>query len=837
VTSRHHRLFFGTAVLALLSGSVSVFGADVPPADAAGLEFFETKIRPVLVERCYECHSGQAKSLEGNLSVESRSALLKGGDQGPAVVPGELDKGLLLRAIRYDDKDLQMPPKERLSAEVVADFEAWIKRGAPDPRDGAPVSRYTLDIEAAKSRWPFTPPVDPPIPEVKLKAWPKNPIDHFVLAKLEERGLSPVRDAEKRTLIRRVTFDLTGLPPSPEQVAEFLADESPSAFATVVDRLLASTQYGERWGRHWLDVVRYADTAGDNSDFPIPQLYRYRNWVITSFNDDKPYDQFIREQVAGDLLPAASEEQRQQQIIATGYLAIARRFGSVKDDYPQHLTIEDTIDNLGRAFLGLSVNCARCHHHKFDPISTDDYYALYGILQSTRYPWPGIELDRKQRDLVPLAPPEKVEQLQADREVRKTEIAQRIAQLEKEKANSDLLVAERKRELELLKAQSKSEEQQKAEQALGEQKKISEQTAREIDRLKKERSDLNDDLLPVEYAYAVADAKPKNAKIQLKGDPARLGAEVPRRMPTVFGMSQTTIDDHESGRRQLAEWLASRENPLTARVMVNRIWQGHFGKGLVSTPNDFGKQGKPPTHPELLDYLAKRFIEDGWSVKAMHRLIVLSRTYQLAASEDPIAVSADPNNELLWRHSRRRIDAESLRDALLFLGGNLDFSTAPGHPFPPQREWDFTQHKQFRAVYETNRRSVYLMAQRIQRHPFMAIFDGPDTGASTGSRMTSTTTLQALFLLNDPLVHDQACRIAARIGATSQEDTIRLNAAYELLFNRPASEDELKTATAYLAVLREKLATAGLSDTQRDAQAWESLTRALLRTNEFVYVD
>ncbi|MEX2025764.1 MAG: DUF1549 domain-containing protein, partial [Pirellulaceae bacterium] len=443
-----HRYRFSCIWLGCMLSATALIAQD-PAADKDGIDFFEKKIRPVLVQRCYECHSSKAKELEGGLSLETREAVLKGGDQGPAVVPGELDKSLLIRAIRYGDSELQMPPKEKLPAEVIADFEAWVKRGAPDPRTGlAAAGRYAVDVEAAKKQWPYTPPVLPPVPQVKNADWPRNEIDHFILARLEEKGIAPAANADKRTLLRRVTYDLVGLPPSPEEIAAFLADDSPQAFEKVVERLLASRHYGERWGRHWLDVVRYADTAGDNSDYPIPQMYRYRNWVIDAVNADLPYDEFIRQQLAGDLLPAASVDVRQQKIVATGYIANARRFGSRVDDYPQHLTIEDTIDNLGRALLGLSINCARCHNHKFDPITTEDYYAFYGIFHSTRYPWPGIELDKMQRDLVPLVPEEQVAAALADRKGKLEELSKALKEAEgaKKEAEKEAKDADNKEE-------------------------------------------------------------------------------------------------------------------------------------------------------------------------------------------------------------------------------------------------------------------------------------------------------------------------------------------------------------------------------------------------------
>jgi hypothetical protein len=822
-------------------------------ADREGIEFFEKKIRPVLVDRCYECHSAGAKKVEGSLWLDSRDASRKGGDLGPAIVPGNPEKSLLIQAIRYSD-DLQMPPKEkgRLSAEVVADFEAWIKRGAPDPRAGAAPAANTIDIEAARKWWPYTRPVEPAIPTVKNARWPRNPIDHFILSKLEEKGLSPAGDAEPHVLLRRVTYDLIGLPPTSEELNDFLAHSPPHPLSpalperergregegekpwrVTVERLLASPHYGERWGRHWLDVVRYADTAGDNSDYPIPQMYRYRNWVIDAVNADMPFDRFIREQIAGDLLPATDESQKHQQIVATGYLANARRFGSRVSDYPQHLTIEDTIDNLGRAFLGHTLNCARCHNHKFDPLTTEDYYAIYGIFHSTRYPWPGIELEKRQRDLVPLAEESAVAAARDERKQQVEALAAQAKAVEEQKKAAEELAKAQERRLEALKkAGAATDDDLKSSQAsLDDAKKRVKQLDDELKAARKRKSDLEAEPLPFEFAYAVGEGKTiENCKVQLKGDPTRLGNEVPRRFPAVLGGQSLPPEEKGSGRLDLADWIAREQNPLTARVMVNRIWQHHFGRGLVATPNDFGKQGQPPTHPELLDWLALRFIESGWSVKAMHRLILESRTYQMASTfsqspepPTPNPSLVDPSNTLLWHYPRLRLDAESIRDTLLVLGGNFDRARGEAHPFPPQKEWDFTQHKPFKAVYDTNRRSVYLMTQRIQRHPFLAIFDGPDTSASTAQRITSTTTLQALYLLNDPLVHEQASRLAKHLQEAKPTDAERIDLAYTLLFARKPTEEERSLGQAYLS----KLGDGG----------WESYVRVLLRANEFVYLN
>jgi hypothetical protein len=785
----------------------------VTDLSAEQVEFFERRVRPVLADNCYECHRAGARKLGGNLLLDSRAGIMAGGETGPVITPGDPEASLLIHAIRHTDPQLTMPPKEKISPQAIADLEAWIRMGAPDPRTNDTVAvlltRTAIDWDKAREWWSFKPIHPAAPPAVKHGDWPANDLDRFILARLEQEGLKPVAAAGKRALIRRATFDLIGLPPRPDEVAAFLADDSTNAFAKVVDRLLASPHYGERWGRHWLDVVRYADTAGDNSDFPIPQIHRYRDWVINAFNRDLPYDQFVREQLAGDLLPGTTTQEKHDRLIATGYIANARRFGSRVEDYPQHLTIEDTIDNVGRAFLGLTVSCARCHDHKFDPITAADYYALYGIFHSTRYPWPGIELDQKQRDLVPLVAPDQLAEAETARKAFDDEKRRLEKEVQKLKDSLKDTPAEEKRNVEA-------------------KIKVAEQVVKDhVNRG-----------LPFEQAYAVAEA-PKSADvaIQLKGDPAKPGDVVPRRFLTVLGGQQLPASETASGRRQLAEWIVDRENPLAARVMVNRIWLHHFGKGLVPTPNDFGKQGKPPTHPELLDWLATQFIESGWSVKTMHRLIMLSRTYQLASARSEEALARDANNDLFSSFPRRRLDAESLRDTLLALGGNLETDPGGRHPFPPPTEWNFTQHNPFKAVYDSKHRSVYLMTQRIQRHPYLAIFDGADPSASTAYRTTSTTPLQALYLLNDSFVHEQSQAFAERIVDAGNDDTTRLQLAYETALGRPADRDELDQGLAFLAKARETLTESGAPAEQIATETWQALARALFRLNEFVYVD
>ena len=778
----------------------------------AHTEFFERKIRPVLVEYCYECHSAGAKKIKGGLVLDSRAGVIKGGDTGAFITPGDPEASLLIQAIRHTDADLAMP-KKKLPSLAIADLEVWVRMGAPDPRTEDTVTstqaKSAIDWKKAREWWSFRPLTAPPVPSVTQKRWLANDVDCFILARLEKGNLKPAADAEKRVIIRRATFDLIGLPPTPEEVAAFLADKSSKAFAKVVERLLASPHYGERWGRYWLDVVRYADSAGDNSDFPIPQMHRYRDWVIRAFNRDLPYDQFVREQIAGDLLPGENNEQTLERIVATGYIANARRFGSRVDDYPQHLTIEDTIDNLGRTFLGLTINCARCHDHKFDPITAADYYALYGIFHSTRYPWPGIELEQQQRDLVPLVAPAKLAEAEAARKAHGTEVKQLEKVVQRLKDSMKETPTEEKKSVEV--------KIKEAEQAVKEWKSRP---------------------LPFELAYAVAESKKvENVALQQKGDPAKPGQIVPRRFLTVLNGAEILATDKSSGRHQLAESIVARDNPLTARVMANRIWLHHFGKGLVPTPNDFGKQGRPPTHPELLDWLAVKFIASGWSVKEMHRVIMLSHTYQIASARSEDAVTRDVNNELISSFPRQRLDAEAIRDTLLALGGSLDTTPAGSHPFPPQTEWKFTQHNPFKAVYDSQRRSVYLMTQRIQRHPYLAIFDGADPATSTPVRTTSTTPLQALFLLNDKFVHDQSESFAARLVKEARDDTPRLQRAYQLALARPPAPAELGSGREFLASVRKRLCADGMAADQIEPESWRAMARVIFRLNEFVYVD
>ncbi len=572
-------------------------------ADEPAETFFELKIRPVLATECLPCHGG--KKTSGGFSVASREAVLKGGDRGPAIVAGKPDQSLLIQAVRRTHEEVRMPPKKRLSDQTVADFARWIAEGAAWPVSSRrPAVGGNRDTTADSRHWAFEP-VRALEPPPDPSGWSERPVDRFIAARRAAAGLRRVRRADRRTLIRRVTFDLIGLPPTPDEIDEFLADPSPDAFAGVVNRLLASPHYGERWGRHWMDVAHYADTAGDNADYPVPEVIAYRDYVIDAFNRDKPYDQFVREQLAGDVLARGkSGSEYADSIAATGFVALARRYGTGPYEL-WHLTLEDAIETTGRTFLGLTLRCARCHDHKFDPVTQRDYYALYGMFASTSFPWAGSEETQSKgfprMSFVPLVEPVRAEPpLEAYRK-RLAELERVIPSLESAKD-----AASRRRLHEL---------------------------KREAIRLK--RTSLPPDL---PGAYAVTEGKPTDVPLQRRGEPENPGPVVPHGVPRFAFLAcgaPPSVSPGSSGRSELARWLTRPDHPLTARVMVNRIWQQHFGRGIVATPSNFGVRGEPPTHPELLDWLAARFVAEGWSIKAIQREIVLSETYQLSSDEDP----------------------------------------------------------------------------------------------------------------------------------------------------------------------------------------------------------
>jgi hypothetical protein len=735
----------GRTLAAMLAVASCTGTASAQPLTAERDAFFESRIRPVLAGTCFACHGG--KKTSGGLRVDSREALLKGGGRGPAVVPGDVSASLVLRALRHVSGDLRMPPENKLPDQTIADFETWVRQGAPWP-----ALAWKQAPQAEKQHWAFQPVKKRP-PPIDPSGWAQNPIDCFILAELRQHGLKPAPPADRRVLLRRLYFDLIGLPPDPEDVAAFLSDTSPAAVARVVDRLLASPHYGERWGRHWMDVVRYADTAGDNADYPIPEIYRYRDYIIDAFNRDQPYDQFVREQIAGDLLGAGGPpEKYAERVVATGFLALSRRYATAPYEL-WHLTLEDTIDTVGQAYLGLTLRCARCHDHKFDPVTMEDYYGLYGIFASTRFPYTGSE---------------------------------EFASMKKPRQLAEL-----------------------------------------------KRAGLPANLPAV---YAVSEGKPADVPMQKRGDPDRPGREVPRSAIKFLG-GDFHVPPGQSGRLQLVQWLTRPDHPLTARVLVNRLWQHHFGKGIVATPSNFGLRGAAPTHPELLDYLAAVFVENGWSIKKMHRLIVLSNTYQMASAGDAGNAARDGGNQWYWHFDRRRLDAEAIRDALLAVSGTLD-SRRPGpQPFPPISQWKWTQHNPFKDAYPTNQRSVYLMTQRLQKHPFLALFDGPDTNMSAEKRTTSTVPLQALFWMNSPMMRQTAEAWARRLLAAKSETMGRIRLAFELAFARPATAAEVARGDEFLKRYQQELRKLGVAAAQAELEAWTSYARLLLSANEFLYID
>ncbi len=752
-------------------------------------KFFETKIRPLFAKNCYMCHTSPPS---GGLRVDSQQAILKGGKDGVVIVPFHPESSLLVSALKYTGK-LQMPPGGPLDSEAIADVEQWIREGAPWPKT-TPISPTSRVTPEQRQFWSFHAPSRPEVPAVD-SAWVANDIDRFILAKLEEKHLKPVGDAGKRTLIRRVTYDLTGLPPTPTEIQAFLDDNSPQAYGQLIDRLLASKSYGERWGRKWLDVVRYADTDGSEGDFPIPQAYKYRDYVIQSFNDDKPYDQFIREQLAGDLLSWKTEPERWQHIVATGYVANAVRIGG-RSNY-----LSDTVDNLGSAFLGVTIGCARCHDHKFDPIPTSDYYSIFGFFASTHFPESGTGNARYQRGFVFRDPDAtsredyRIFQAQLKPIQDATDAVMRLPG-----TYDDLVPQLMARRMHLFEHAPN----------LG------------------------------ESAYAVTEDVPQEARIHHYGDPRDLGDEAPRGFLQVLGGGKLPPGTKGSGRLELAYWIASKDNPLTSRVIVNRIWQGHFGRGIVATANDFGMRGSAPSNQALLDYLAARLVDSGWSIKTLHREILLSHAYRLSSADAPANQEADPDNTLIWRHSRVRLDAEEIRDSMLADSQLLDHSPAPPHPFPAESTWNYEQQNIFTpnpADYETDRRTVYMMIQRTVRSPYFTLFDGPNINMSTDQRGASLTPLQALYFMNAPFPKRCAANLASKMlaGAAPLQDTVLQ--AFLTIYGRPPSSEEASRSIGFLTSAAESYTSHNVKDSTPQQKAFEEFLKALFASNEFMFIE
>jgi cytochrome c553 len=1098
-------------------------------ADPKAAEFFETKIRPVLSQQCFACHGD--KQQKGKLRLDNAADLFRGGETGAVVTPGHPEKSVLIDSISYS-KELKMPPQGKLKPQQIADLTAWVKMGAPwpgyDPSQAAAAPKpggWQITDEQRKF-WAFQPVKDPAVPAVKNKAWVKSPIDAFILAALEKKGLKPAPAADKRTLIRRVTFDLTGLPPTPEEIDAFLADTSPDAFSKVVDRLLATPAYGERWGRHWLDIARYADSNGLDENTAFANAYRYRDYVIRSFNADKPYDQFVREQLAGDLLPASQDDQANaDRLTATGFLVLGPKV-LAEPDKPKMLMdiVDEQIDTTSKAFMGMTLACARCHDHKFDPLATKDYYALAGIFKSTRamkslntvaqaYERPlgdkeSVEkaaAHQKQVEAKQEAAREAAEKLNAEistRIVNDTdrylllglqaavtaandlgtpdlkrpgtvvleaekfsrgdvkvttdgqpqgfgyiesagrsaafteyeitlptagdyELSLRYASGEKRpvalsldgkaikndaaaeptggfgpgeqqwrfetlvtatagkhvvrldqragslphvdkivlvpaagapvaasatrtRKPSDLakeagldaetlrrsasyllasqargddpvfgpwhqlsalpaatfaqdaakLVADWKANGKLQNwappvAQLFSREAPKSlEEAAGRYKtlftQVNDAWIRTVQNSKKAATKLgNSDqetvrqalygakgafgLSQIERFYtaeasaslkklkdeaeALAKATPEqpmvlaveeasqigDVKVHIRGNHLTLGDDAPRIFLRVVAgdeEKQKPVPANHSGRLELAQWLTDPAHPLTTRVMVNRIWEHHFGQGLVRTPDNFGKLGDRPSHPELLDWLAKRFVEKGWSMKAMHRMILLSSAYQMSTANDPKAALADPENRLLWHFNRRRLEVEAIRDSIFAVAGTLDRTMGGSLLKTPNFGYVTNDQSGNGAQYDSPRRAIYLPVIRNAVYDVFQVFDFVEPSFPNGARASTTVAPQALFLLNGQLVLDQAEALSKQLLANEAlDDTGRLKSVYLRAFGRPAEPDEITKAQTYIQAYASRLAQKEPDAARRRQLAWQSFCQILFASNEFVYVN
>jgi hypothetical protein len=774
---------FTTAILVSLAALAFVGGSSARAGEPADLEFYERKIRPLLANRCYECHSKDSKRPEGGLLLDTSAGVRAGGENGAILNADKPDASLLLEMVRYDG-DIQMPPDGKLPAAEIALLEEWVKRGAPLPEDGtAKAAAKGIDFAAGRKFWSFQSPraSSPPV----IEASPSR-IDAFLQAKRAERGHGPAPPADRATLIRRASFDLVGLPPTPEEVEAFVNDPRRDAYERLIDRLLASPHYGERWARHWLDLARYADENKLSLE-ARDQAWLYRDWIVQALNNDLPYNEFVRRQLAADKLPDLPPP----ELAALGFLAISPEYWKELQLSPPVIrTIvadewEERIDAVGRTFLGLSIACARCHDHKFDPVSTEDYYALAGVLASTRFinrfvvtPEEAAVVQKAHADVAKLAeeikPLKAVKQPTPEQQAKLAEFEQRVRQIEDTPHYNSATVH-----------------------------------AVEDAALYVEANG------PAHTKLTYKPGEPLDLAVQIRGNPAKPGRVVPRRFLTVFSADAPAPFTEGSGRRELADAIVGSAAPLSARVIVNRTWALHFGRGLVETVSDFGAQGERPTHPELLDDLTRRFIDDGWSLKRLHRAIMTSAAYQqTSTSADKGALTADPDNRLLWRMNRRRLDIEAWRDALLAVCGNLDLRSGG-----PSREL---------AAADNLRRTLYGRIDRSDPDVLLRLYDFPEPSAHSPARAPTTTALQQLFVLNGPLMSRQSGELAKLLVAeqpAAPQDIVRR--AYRRLFAREPSEAELRLGTTYLTA---EAPTPTPAVVRQYAQV-------LLGSNEFLFVD
>ena len=831
-----------SCTLALL-GLPAVVAAE-PRTDFSpeALAFYERDVLPVLKANCYKCHAdGKAK---GKFSLATRATILKGGDLGPAVSLDKPDESNLLAAINYKN-GLEMPPAGKLKPEEIETLAKWVKAGLP-MKDAATATAKAehkggVVTPESKNYWAYKPVRRPAVPAVKNEPWVVNPIDAFILSKLEAKGLSPAAPADPVALVRRLYYDLTGLPPSPEEVDAFVRDHSDAAYERLVDRLLASPQYGDKWGRHWLDVVRYAESNGYERDNPKPFVWKYRDYVIRSFNADKPFDRFVREQLAGDEMPGYNPD----AVIATGYYRLglwddepADPLQAMFDEY------DDIVATTAQAFLGMTMNCARCHDHKIDPIPQKDYYALVAFFRDIRRYSDSRDV-RSAANITDITPPERRAGYEGELRARKARIAELTRQMEAiEDEAIKKMPAEDQRAAE---ANDRPQVVRKVGQFLDDARKA------EYRRLSRERADLEKKPDPSqELALSVNNCtvRPAQTHVMLRGNAHAEGPPVEPAFPEVLGSPAPRIpqpgkDAKTSGRRSvLANWIASKDNPLTARVIVNRVWQGHFGRGIVASSNDFGKFGTGPTHPELLDWLASELVERGWGLKSLHKLILMSRTYRMSARATPEALKLDPGNLLFGRFNMRRLTAEEVRDSILAVSGQLDLKLGGPSVFPkisdevlqgqsiPGNGWLKSKGGGYDPQDPTagNRRSVYVHVKRSLQVPILIQHDQADADSSCPVRYTTTVPTQALGMLNGEFTNTAAATLAARLRSETPDLTVQVRRAIRLTAGRVPTEDEVRKDVEFV---REFRAKAGLSD----AAALQQYCLLMLNTNEFVYVD
>jgi hypothetical protein len=807
------------------------------------LEFFEQHIRPLLVSRCYSCHSSRAQDIEGGLTLDRRSGWAAGGDSGPAIIPGDVDASLLIRSVRYDDPNLQMPPDRRLSRDAIAKLERWVQMGAADPRDDASAETQgtvsnAADPIAGREHWAYRPLAKVTMPTVTNHAWPRGVIDTFVLSKLEQNSLTPAPDAERRTLARRVYIQLIGMPPTSEQMAEFLADERTDAVELLVDRLLSSPHFGERWGRHWHDLARYADSNGLDENFLFREAWRYRNRVIDMVNDDMPYDRFLLEQIAGDLLPYDSIEQRDQQRISAGFLLVGPKVLLDIDRDVQRMDVADEqLDTIGKAILGQTIGCARCHDHKFDPIPTADYYAMAGILTSTQVMEKRHMLNeqRVMERLVGLG----ANGDQIDEEYETFWREKKQLEEQRKRIESSVKLIKEGEYTALLKL-VKNHPDEISEIARDHCADLADRIQGQqmlLDQVKTRLA--NPPAIPPRAMIPSEADEIGDEAIRLAGQADRKGDRVPRGFLQVLTSDPSPIPEQASGRLELAQWLTREENGaghLTARVMANRIWHHLVGRGLVRTVDNFGRRGEAPSHPELLDFLARELIDSGWSVKSLVRKIVLSRTFAMSSEHCQSGHAIDPDNQLLWRAHRRRLAPETMRDGMLLAAGTLDLSPMDSTVWYLGDQATSVGANKNRRRTDFLCRSVYLPVIRNDLPELFDVFDFANPQATTGMRGDTMVPTQGLFMMNDISVMAASKQTAKRLlDEPCDNDPARVDRMFELIIQSPATDDDRNAILAFIQ--RQLVGSTGNRNEADRVQAWSLACQAVYGSSRFQIVE